>query len=118
MKDVQVNVSKDLSSTHSPANFSGDFLLQMNNEVLDNLRLDRDGDGYILRYHALRFRISNEDRKEIIEYWAIKKYDERENKTEELVPPYSKIEKLMGRKFPEPTPKKSFFRRFFSLSKK
>lgn len=118
MKDVKVNVSKNLSSTHSPANFSGDFLLQMDNEVLDNLRLDCDGDGYILRYHALRFRVSDEDREGIIRYWAVKDYDKNENKPKKLTPPYSKAEELMGKKFPEPVKRKSLIRRIFSISKK
>lgn len=118
MKDVTVNVIENLSSSNSPANFNGDFLLQMDNEVLNKLRLDRDGDGYILRYHALRFRVSDKDREGIIRYWAIKDYDENENKPEKLTPPYSKIEELMGKKFPVPVKRKSFIRRLFSISKK
>lgn len=117
MKEVKVYVNKDLSSTHTAAKFSGDFVLQMDNEVLDNLRLDRDSTGYIGRYHALRFRISDKDRDGIMKYWAVKDYDENENKPK-LTPPYSMMEELMGKKLPEPAKRKSFIRRIFSVSKK
>ena len=117
MKEVKVHVNENLSSTHTAAKFSGDFVLQMDNEVLDNLRLDRDSIGYIVRYHALRFRISDKDRADIMKYWAVKDYNESANKPK-LTPPYSKAEELMGKKFPEPVKRKSFISRLFGIFKK
>lgn len=78
MENVKVTMSADIGQARSPAYFEGEFLINMNNPVMDNMRLERDGDGYIVHYHDLRFRISEKDREDAFRFLAIKDYDAKE----------------------------------------
>lgn len=80
MENVKVKMSADIGQASSSAHFEGEFLINMNNPVMDNMRLERDGDGdgYIVHYHDLRFRISEKDRDAAFRFLAIKDYDAKE----------------------------------------
>lgn len=113
MKKTEVDLPRIPNFTH--ANCNGDFTIAITNPARDQLKLYKQREGYILKYHDMTCNISNDDAEKFI-YHSVKVVDEkaeRKNEQGKLTPPYSKAEKLMGRNFPNPERKPSFIRRLF-----
>lgn len=102
MDNVKVTMNADVSGASSPAYFEGEFLINMDNPVMDTMRLERDKNDYIVHYHNLRFRISETDREKAFRFLAIKDYDPAEESSK-----YQTLDDIRETKIE----KKSFLRR-------
>lgn len=113
MKKIEVDLPIIPNFTHAICN--GNFTIAMTNPTRDELKLYKQKDGYILKYHDMTCNISDDDAKKFIHH-CVKVVDEKEERQKEqakLTPPYSKAEKLMGCNFPKSERKPSLIRRIF-----
>ena len=110
----KINVDLPTIPNFTNAKCDGDFTIAITNQARDELELYKQDDGYILKYHDMTCRLSDDDAQKFI-YHCVKVVEAK--KREPLTPPYSKADKLRGYKLPVEDKPKSLLSKLLNILK-
>ena len=104
----KINVDLPTIPNFTNAKCDGDFTIAITNHARDELELYKQKDGYILKYHDMTCRLSDDDAQKFI-YHCVKVVEAK--KREPL------NEKRLGYKLPVEDKPKSLLSKFFDILK-